>query len=235
MKKSLYLLLLIIISSCIQQVKKSPILSDKKDTIRPDDKDSVVLDSSGGYKITKGNLREITKQHLELTADLTLKADVAYHQQHDINFNSEIGQDDYYRLYTYFLKSRNGDKKFEIERKTLTSIYNDINFIYRQLNSGGTYYSHMDARIFAYVEYAIYEGKDNDYYVKTYNITQQKNFYLNSIKQLIIDELQNNSDIAETEKPQLKKKLLETVNHMNGLITNTFYLKMAQHFQYSNY
>jgi hypothetical protein len=235
MKKSLYLLLLILISSCTHQTKNSSNLSIKKNSVLADNKDSVVIDSTDGYRITKGDLREIAEHHPELITDFEFQPDIAYHQQHDINFSSEIGQDSYYLLYAYLLKNKNGDIKSREERIKLMDVYDAINAIYDKLNYGGTNYSHQYSRIPAYVEYSIYEGKNNDYYIKTYNIARQKRLYLNSIKQLITDELNNSFDIAEIEKPQLKKKLFETVNHMNGLITNTFYLKMAQEFQYSNY
>jgi len=239
MKKSLYLLLLIIICSCTNQAKKLSELSIHKDTILADEKDSIVdsivIDSSDGYKLTKRELREIIKQHPELTTNLILQPDIAYHQQHDINFNSEVGQDNYYLLYAYLLKNNNGTIKSQEERTKLTAVFEDINKIYDSINNGGTYYAHEYSRIPVYVEYSIYQGKKNDYYVKNYDISKQKSLYINSIKQLITDELNNNFDVNRNEIPQLKKKLIETVNHMDGLITNTFYLKMAQQFQYSNY
>jgi len=236
MKRSFYLLLLIIICGCTNQAKTpSTKLSIHKDTVFADDEDSVVIDSNVDYKLTQGEIRWIKNSHPELTANITLQPDISYQQQHDINFNSEVGQDNYYLLYAYLLKDKNVGVKSKEERTRLTGIYNDINFIFNKINNGGTYYNHHDSRIPAYTEYSIYQGKNNDYYVKNYDISKQKNLYINSIKQLITDELNNNFDMAESKKPQLKKKLLETVNHMDGLITNTFYLKMAQQFQYSNY
>ena len=231
MKKSHYFLLLILISGCTHPGKKAQKPSIEKDIST----DSVITDTSSNYKINKGELKDIIKHHPELITDIASQPDIAYHQQHDINFNSELGQDDYYLLYAYLLKNKNSDIKFRQQRIKLMSIYRAINTIYDRLNNGGTYYSHQESRIPAYVEYSINEGKNNDYYIKTYDIVKQKSLYLNSIKQLITDELDNNADIPQTEKSQLKNKLFETVNGMNGLITNTFYLKMAQQFQYSNY
>ena len=69
MKKSLYLLLLILISSCTHQTKNSSNLSIKKNSVLADNKDSVVIDSTDGYRITKGDLREIAEHHPELITD----------------------------------------------------------------------------------------------------------------------------------------------------------------------
>lgn len=103
------------------------------------------------------------------------------------------------------------------------------------LANGGTYFGHQYTRILGYAEYAIYQNSGTDYLIKTYSISRQKTLYINSLKQLINDELSTNFDISEKDKPALKRSLLKTVTEMDGLITNYFYLNMAKEFQYSNY
>jgi len=238
MEKICYLLLLVFINACTQKTNK---LKDshsdipKKQIIAVKNGDSVLLDSATNYKITTSELNILLKRHPELNDEYVKSPDIDYYKQKDLDFNSEIGRDNYYLIYAYFLKAKNGNKKFQGEREILIKIYNYINSIYDYLNDGGTYYNHQCSRIPAFAENAINSGINNDYYIKTYNISKQKQLYLQSIKQLITDEQNSNFDLDETKKPELKRKLFKTVDDMSGLITNTFYLKMAQEFQYSNY
>ncbi|MES2277352.1 MAG: hypothetical protein V4592_15100 [Bacteroidota bacterium] len=249
MKKLPYLLLLFLTLGCNYRQKKK-INFDVSDTtanslpVLPDDKDSVwIQDYPEKIKETKGTIRRILKFHPELQSAFTQQPDISYkldkenasHNGHVMDFTSEVGQDNYFTYYAYFLKTKNGNEKYQTQRKTLTDIYLDINSLFGKLSGGGTYYSHQYSRIAGYAEYAIYRGAGNDYYQRTYPISRQKQLYISSLKQLINDELSNNFDITEKDKPALKKGLLETVNHINGLITNFYYLKMTQEFQYSNY
>lgn len=239
MKNLSYLLLLIIFTGCTHYSKKEKdptkiTAITKKDTIFPGDKDTLTLDSDGRFKFLKGTLRKIAKENPELnSADYIEKPDIAYSSSH--NFGSEAGQDEYFVLYAYFLKSKNGEKKYQQQRQTLIKIYRGINSIYGRLARGGTYFGHQYSRILGYAEYSIYAAKDNDYYIKKYSISKQKALYLNTLRQIITDELSADFDFLEDEKPALKKELLKTVNELNNLITDYFYLNMAREFQYSNY
>jgi hypothetical protein len=204
------------------------------------DKDSVIIDTENDYKISKNNLKETIKDHPYLIAKIHPNFSYQRDKMSSLNsshndFNSEVGQDDYYLLYAYLLKSDNKQQKFEVQRKTLKDIYTNINHIYQQLAHGGTYFGHQYSRIPAFVEYAIYVGKDNEDYLKGYNISKQKTLYINSLRQLITDELSIDFDSGKKEKLQIQKDLYKTVNDIDRLITNYFYLKETQEFQYSNY
>ena len=223
-----------------QHPKKDSILAGGADTI------NISTIKTDTFKYSKVDLRKILKHNPELNDSTPVHPDVTYGKRGiwgdstidksdpvDI-FNSEIGQDEYYLLYAYFLKKKNRGEKYQTERETLTKIYRDINSIFDALAQGGTYFGHQYNRILGEAEYSIYQGKDNYYYDKSYDITKQKMLYINALKQQITDEL-NNGDFLESEKSDKKKELFETVKELDGLITDYFYLKSARTFQYSNY
>jgi hypothetical protein len=155
----------------------------------------------------------------------------------DYSFSSEVGQDAYYSLYAYFMRFRNGDKIYAAQRAKLIKLYDDINAIFDKLSGGGTYFGHQETRILADAEYAVslYPKNKDDYYVKTYNIAAQKQLYINALKQRIDDELSTNIELSDKQRAATKADLYQTVNDINGLISEYFYLKMAQQFQYSKY
>jgi len=105
------------------------------------------------------------------------------------------------------------------------------------LNYGGTYYGHQYSRIEGYAEYDIYcYSRRADFFDKTYDISNQRKLYIASIRQLIIDEVKVDTNInGEKEKAARKKKLFAIVTDIEKEITDNFYLKMAQGFQYEHY
>jgi len=155
----------------------------------------------------------------------------------DYSFSSEAGQDGYYSLYAYFLRLRIGDKPFATQRAKLIKLYGDINSIFEKLAGGGTYFGHQETRILGDAEYAVslYPKNKDDYYTKTYNIAAQKELYIKALKQLIDDELSINHELSKKHRVMTKAELYKTVVEIEGLITEYYYLKMAQRFQYTKY
>ena len=99
-----------------------------------------------------------------------------------ISFGSECGQDNYFLLYAYFLKKKNGEAKYSIRRNNLIKIYNDINSIFDNLSYGGTYFGHQQRRIIGYAEYAInWYSERKDFFDKTYDISRQKKLFINTL------------------------------------------------------
>lgn len=238
MKLFLYFLLAVLVSSCKQQPQSSHKLSKVNKKASLDDKDSVSIykDDQYSIKYTKKELRTIINQFPELNEQSA--PDFAYAKRacKVLDYSSETGRDDYYALYAYFLKQKNGDVKFQAQRKTLLSIYRHINSLYGTLALGGTYFGHQYIRIIGYAEYSIFLRNNNqDDYNKSYNIDKQKTLYLNSLRQFITDELNSTFDLKKEEKPKIKKELFETVNDIDRLLTDYFYLESARVFQYSNY
>lgn len=152
-----------------------------------------------------------------------------------LSFSCEVCKDDYFLMYAHFLKNKNKEKEGE-SREKLINIFRSINEIHRILNHSGTFFSHQHYRIYAYAEYSIYlkiHYRGN--YEKKQPVTLQKSFFINSLKQLILDDEKNNNDVLKSEKMERKRKLLENLADLNILISNHFYLEQSQKFNYSQY
>jgi hypothetical protein len=154
-----------------------------------------------------------------------------------LSFSSEAGQDEYYILYAYFLKHKNGIAKFSLRRKKLIEIYETLNSLFGSLNYGGTYFGHQYSRIEGYAEFSVYWFRHyEDYFDRPYDISKQKGFYIAGLKQLILDEEKiDNNTTGKKQKAIRRKKLFGEVDNLNKMITDNFYLRMSQSFQSDNY
>ncbi|MGV3459537.1 MAG: hypothetical protein ACO1N9_03680 [Flavobacterium sp.] len=150
-------------------------------------------------------------------------------------FTGEVGEDSFYVLYGHFLQEKNGTERFKSERENILNLFRCINEINRQLQYGGTFFGHQEFRIYGHAEYALYEYADNGWLVKKYSIDKQKKLFLDSIRQRILDEEEHDFETLGKAKIVRRKELFQLVDKMDKLITNFFYLKAAQEFQYSNY
>jgi len=158
-------------------------------------------------------------------------------EKQKISFSSEVGQDAYYKMYAYFLKKEEGNENFGKRREALIKIYRLINDIFGYLSYGGTYFGHQYRRILGYAEYSVYKYyKGKKFYEKAYPIEQQKASYLKALKQYIDDEVSVDVEIGkEKQKADRRKELYQLVEELDKFITDYFYLKSAQEFQYSHY
>jgi hypothetical protein len=164
-------------------------------------------------------------------------------KEREISFGSEVGQDEYYILYSYFLKKKNRDAKFAGRRDTLIQIYNDINQIFQRLMNGGTYFGHQRCgRIGAYTEYSIYlfnaeNNNDQSVFFKTYSISLQKQLFIKSLRQFVADEVNNDNSngLSDKDKKEKTEDINDIIDHLNGLLTEYFYLERSQEFRYSKY
>lgn len=257
MKTFLPFVLIFFVWGCSTPSTKRPVA--KQDTLNVESKDTLIDVSDDdtekvniyseeleSYDIPRGELKKLLKRNPELNNDYFSSPDIAYskrgcntftkNDEYANEFNSETGQDEYYVLYAYFLKKKNGDKKYSVQRERLIDIYRTINTIFGKLNNGGTYFGHQHQRIIGYVEYSIYSQINHgDYYVKKYDYKKQKQLYLGLLTQLIKDEVKVDDDAVEKEKAEKEKELLKSVQKLNELIANYPDLKCAQQFQYSNY
>ncbi len=201
--------------------------------------DSLIIHTEIGEtaRFSKKEINEIISNHHEFFDEFVRNPDLTYHKYGDVvDFGSEVGQDAYYLLYAYFLKQKNGTKKYASQRMRLINIYSKINSLFQKFQYGGTYFGHQHIRILGYAEYAIYiMPKEGELIDKKYNINQQKALYIKSLRQLIRDENQFDFDTPPKEKPERLKELDQIVDELDKLITNLFYLRRAQEFQYSNY
>jgi hypothetical protein len=160
-------------------------------------------------------------------------------QRNDVeSFASEAGRDRYYMLYAYFLKDKSGIKKYHDRRHSLIEIFRDINDIHAYLNHGGTYFGHQYKRIEGYAEYAVRLYANNypqAFFEKSYSIKTQKNLFIKSLKQFIVDEAHLDASLQNDYTKETRKKLFGVVEKLDALITDHFYLKEAQEFEYSYY
>lgn len=117
----------------------------------------VELEVGGTIAFEKEEFNRIVDAHPELYTDFPKDPDITYNNILDKgNFESEVGKDDYYVLYTYFLRQSNGIEEYHIIRKKLNDIFQHINELFRGIQLGGTFFGHQYLRIMAYAEYAVY-------------------------------------------------------------------------------
>ncbi len=101
------------------------------------------LETGDTAKYSKEEFNDIVNAHPELFDEEVLDPDATYATADKKNFDSEVGQDNYYVLYAYFLKQRNGVDKNAAQRKRLIDIYQNINQLFGNLQHGGTYFGHQ--------------------------------------------------------------------------------------------
>jgi len=215
------------------------------------DKDTVYIYSPtrDTLKYSKEDFNDIVDNFPELSSENTTSPDKHTKVWVDlvdslgnikhISFSSEAGQDEYYVLYAYFLKQKNGIAKYSVRRNKLREIYNTLNSLFGALNYGGTYFGHQYSRIEGYAEFSVYWFRHyEDYFDRRYDISKQKEFYISGLRQLIIDEVNiDNNLIGQNEKVKnvRQQDLFKLVENLNKEITDNFYLRMAQSFQSDNY
>lgn len=242
-------ILILINSSCTNPSKtKNKTQVTSMDSLIQDSismsKDSIVVycDVYDTIKYSQSELNTISRNYPMLVDDIPRDPKEAYIMSYcpsnkkSYRYGSETGQDEFFILYGYFLKLRNGDEKFQIQRERLINIYRTINDIYGYLNNGGAYFTHQYKRIVGFTEYSIYLQINNDEYnIKTYDYTRQKNLYIQTFKQFIEDEISIDNEVIGNGKKIRKSEILKELEKLNSLISNYSDLKNAQGFQYSNY
>lgn len=205
-------------------------------------KDSVLLASfeEDMVYVSKEDFNDVVRKHLEFFTEYPTAPERTYAKNSDEQFMSEVGQDDYYLYYAYFLRNTNEmykiDDDFDHQRNKIMIIYTRLNRIFSLLDGGGPGYMHLYRRTFGEAEYAVYlyALTRKDFTVK-YDISKQKDLFKQTLQQIVTDRLENTFDIHETEKPELKKELFALINEIDAQITDAFYLTQAQKFYYSSY
>ena len=148
----------------------------------------------------------------------------------------KLGQDKFYIIYAYFLKQKNGIEPYRQQRQDLITAFRLINHLNRELTYGGTYYSHQHYRIHGYVEYAIYQSSQLvSYRKRNGDIGPEKNAFIDSLKELVKEEVELDEEIDETGKLNKTKKMMAIISDIESLITTQFFLKAAREFQDSHY
>jgi len=198
---------------------------------------SIATETVDTFKFGKEEFNQIVDEHPEFFDKNPSNPDQVYYSVGNHGeFSSEIGQDTYYFLYAHFLKQRNGVDKYAACRNNLIKIYSSINSLFQRFQYGGTYFGHQYPRILGYAEYSVYLysiSKDN--FEKTYDIAKQKNLYIQSLRQLIEDESNIDFETLGKNKIERKIELNKTVDTIDKLLTDNFYLRRAQEFHYTHY
>jgi len=188
-------------------------------------------------KYTKTEFNKIINTHTEFFEEYPDNPDQTYSKANDKEeFSSEFGQDTYFALYAYFLKQKNGVEKHVHQRQKLINIYSNINSLFKQFENGGTYFEHQKMRILGYAEYSIYLlPKAKKDISKTYGIKKQKANYIKSLQLLIEDKSKIDFKTLGINKIKRIQKLNKIVDELDKLITDNFYLRRTQEFQYEHY
>ncbi|HEU4495415.1 MAG TPA: hypothetical protein VFR70_00010 [Flavobacterium sp.] len=266
MKNKIYLPILLALAGCnskhqlgsnrqTREVEKAPVADTMVSKPKADNskyytkEDTVYIPHPDGYilKYAKATFNNLVDNQPEFFWEDPDNPDDAYNYNNidpGFRFISESGQDEYYVLYAYFLKQRNGIDKYAERRKKLIDIYLAINEIFANLRHGGTYFGHQSSRILGYAEYDIYcykyrEDKDKrsgEEFYRMYGITKQKDHYIKLLRQLIQDEIKNDPEIyGEGNARDLSEELDAIVDNLDKLITDKFYLQCVLQFQYTHY
>ena len=198
---------------------------------------AITTENDDTIKYSKKQFNELIDKHPEFVSDLPENPDRLYFCfSNNAEFGSEAGQDQYYTLYAYFLKQRNGIEKYAAKRKKLTTIFSNINSIFGYVAYGGTYFGHQGYRIPAYAEYLVYVlslDKEND--TDQYDISKQKKLYIRALRQIIEDESAIDFESLGQNKIDRIKKMNVLVDEIDHLITNSYDLRCAQYFHYQYY
>ena len=249
MKKIFYILIITIeLVSCINQSKqvgKTTISNTDTKTPKVDNskyytqQDTILITTEIGdtLKYARADFNNIVDKHSEFFEEYPENPDQTYFNDNGKeDFGSEVGQDNYYALYAFFLKQKNGVNEFAQQRQKLIDIYSNINSLFGHFEYGGTYFGHQSRRILGHAEYSIYLlPKNKDDISKTYDIKKQKELYIKSLRQLIEDESKIDFNSLGREKIERTKKLNKIAEELDKLITDNFYLRRAQEFQYVHY
>lgn len=200
-------------------------------------KDSVLINKDLNIYVSKQEYNEIIDKCPEFFEDHFSSPDQMYDSKpSSLEFGSEVGQDSYYLFYAHFLQKKYREEDYSELRENLSSIYSDLNYIFKELNQGGTFYGHMGARIPAYVEYSVYlYHLTNKDFIVNYDINTQKKIFTNLLKQIIFDRLNHGENIHANSKKYLQKKLIDQVDRIEKRIVNSFYLAQTHMFYVENY
>ncbi len=213
----------------------------------PDSSITIPYSDEDSITFSKEFMQEVIAWYPELYEKIPERPDIAWAislhggetpgSGSSISFSSLAGQDDYYILYGWFLQKHNTGQGLKGKRDTLTHIFRDINDIFGFLNNGGTYFGHQFKRITGYAEYAVYEYRVNkDWFLRAYALHPQKQLYLAALRQRITDDVSDNPDGYTPEQQVGRRQEITTiVANLDSLITDHFYLRQAQAFQYSHY
>ncbi len=241
--KILPCIFLILLISCNKQSEQISKEDECKKTIEKEKyytkEDSIfIITKYDTFKYGKSDYNKIIDSNPEFLDEFPEDPYILYDcKVNYMEYGSEVGKDSYFVLYQHFVQQRNGIKEYEHERQTLIDIYSKINDLFATLEYGGTYFGHQYFRILGYAEYSVYLYKSNIEDIdKSHSIVKQKELYIKSLYQLIEDRVEIDTELIDINEKNIQlKELNKIVNDLDKLITNIFYLRRVQEFQYRFY
>lgn len=152
----------------------------------------------------------------DLTYENYLKAN------NDNKFVSQFGADAYYQCYAYFLKKKYNSKAYNTEWSKLVELYHSINRAYSIMAKGGSSFAHNIPRIYAYVEWDIYNHfvLNNTDENNASDFQTEKNLYIDSNTKIL--------ELNEFKNDETLKFLFDSIYQK---IENQFELKHVIQFQ----
>ena len=228
MKTLKYIFLVFIAFGCLNKSNnKDPELLITKES-RKTNFDTVYISKDPLVELyyLKDEYNEIVMKRDEFFSDDFKDPDLTYKNyingNTDNKFVSQFGADAFYQCYAYFLKKKYNSKAYDSLRSKLIELYKSINKAYSIMAKGGSYFAHNIPRIYAYVEWDIY-----NYFVlnntdknNTSDFQTEKNLYIDSnTKILELYEFINNETL---------KLLFDSIHQK---IENQFELKHVMQFQ----
>lgn len=197
--------------------------------------DSVVIETKHEYMVfSRKSFNEIVDKHPEFFLDEVVDPKTSLYQLSK-ELYSELGGDQYFSVYAYFLRKRYDFKAYEEEQEKLRRIYYNLLDFGSFISGGGTYYTHEKGRLTGYVEYDTYllsiEGKSSD----EANFEEQKKAHMNYLKDAVKRGRKNEfgrGDLFENEAEidAFEARLFRILDTVDKEITNKFYLEKAKQF-----
>lgn len=204
MKNLKCIILLLFVVGCLNKPdsEKPELLNTKEG--RKTELDTVYISKDPLVKLyyLKSEYNEIVMQRDEFFSDIFKNPDLTYENylktNYDNRFISQFGADSYYQCYAYFLKKRYNSKAYDDLRSKLADLYHSVNKAYSIMAKGGSSFAHNIPRIYAYVEWDIY----NHYVLNTFDENNSSNFQaekelytVSNTKILELDEFKNNETL----------------------------------------
>jgi hypothetical protein len=228
MKNLKYIVLLLFVVGCLNKPNtENPELLNYKEG-RKTELDTVYITKDSLVKLyyLKSEYNEIVMQRDEFFSNIFVDPDMTYknylNTNNDNRFISEFGADAYYQCYAYFLNKKYNSEAYSNERSKLVELYQSINKAYAIMARGGSGFAHNIPRIYAYVEWDIYNHyvlNDLDENSATNFLAEKELFIVSNNKILKLDKFRNNEAI---------KLLFDSIHKK---IENEFYLKHVIQFQ----
>jgi hypothetical protein len=228
MKNLKYIVLLLFVVGCLNKPNtENPELLNYKEG-RKTELDTVYITKDSLVKLyyLKSEYNEIVMQRDEFFSNIFVDPDMTYknylNTNNDNRFISEFGADAYYQWYAYFLNKKYNSEAYSNERSKLVELYQSINKAYAIMARGGSGFAHNIPRIYAYVEWDIYNHyvlNDLDENSATNFLAEKELFIVSNNKILKLDKFRNNEAI---------KLLFDSIHKK---IENEFYLKHVIQFQ----